>query len=301
MEFFVGHKFARELKEGRLENSGKEHISIEVAGFVADYFEEDYEVLVRIMIGGPNPILRANAVRALGLVTFNAGLLKSLELCIETEKEQSVLRCAVDALTALKRAEATAVVVRMASSDSEISIYSLGSLAGLMDNREVVTLCRSILADSRDSGRICAVLQNVAVGSGRDLQADIVGFCRLGWWRDDAQVVAALVRVIQGSEDLDLALMLGRLESASTSEAISTLIRQAKAELQLRFRPKIIRDATMHKDDGLDYGPNAARLHKKYGLLLEDDYLRQVLENLYAKVKIRGMKPRRSLGATAGR
>ena len=293
MEFFVGHKLAREIKEGKLDSFALP-VSPEVAGFVADYFEEDFETLVRLMVGHSDSTVRANAARALGLVSFDTTIVNAFARCLQTESEEdpTVQRCLVDSLVGLKRSEATKVVIdRCSFMRDECSAYCLDALGVSAGDEEVISLYRSILAECQDARHVQPVLRNIAAHNLPALQADALRFCRAGWWRNDEQVISAVLLVIQATRDLELALMLEKLEMlGSRSEATAALLTQAKAVLQRRFQSDIGRDALEHKAAGLDRDATGHRIRRKYRFLVDETHLRGILENLYPRARRHGTR-----------
>jgi hypothetical protein len=255
--------------------------------------------LIRYLLGHQDPIVRANCAMALGCSGYNIEISTALSLSIKTDKNNSVRFCAVDALSSYKHKGATQELIFLAQEEGDFGIYCLKSLVNIMDDSDVLQLCRNILLHPMDAARVRVVLENIERANCAELIQEVIIFVRSRWWERDWDITRALISSIQTIANLTLAKTLEMIEKSDVVNTdLTSFIEQTKHELGVRFRPDIERDARDHKEARTSYGKNEGKLRSKYGFLIDEGHLRKILGTLYPPPVVK--KKRRIKGKIKG-
>jgi len=292
MEFFVAFKLAKEFKANALTNFSTRELSIEVAGFFANYFEFEDELglIIRSLLGSAESVVRCNCALVLGRAGYNPETFSALALAIKTDKDQGVRLRAVDALCSFKEKNAILEIVRLAVAEDEIGLYSLRCLAPFMDDPDVEELCRRVLNSRQNNLRVRTVLENIDRARNNTLIPELVSFCKSGFWKKDTDLARALVGAIDASKDLNLILELERIERATTNSETAILIKQVKHDLVERFKGEVEQQARLLKTKGWTRPRNESSIRRKFRFLVDDPHFQQIIDGLYS-VRIKSKRP----------
>lgn len=294
MEFFVAFKLAKEMKANRLDNFSKRELSIEIAGFLANYFEDELEIIIRHLIGSEDSTIRANCSMILGCSGYSQEIFTALSLAIKTDKDQNVKYRAVDALSSFNEKESILELVSLTTEVGDFGGYCLRCLAPYLHDPDVLELSRRILLNPQDVLRTRIILENIERTKNRNLNKELLIFCHSKWWERDSEVTRTLISAIEVTEDLSLIMMLELIENSKTiNHEIITFIKKIKHDLAVRYRSQIEKEAIGAKSEGLTRPRNEGRLRKKYGFLVDQERIGELMKGLYS-VEIKGRQVGRS-------
>lgn len=282
MEFFVGVRLARQVKEEHLDQFGGTELTYEVAGFFSSYFETDWMQLVRMLIGGSTVICRSNSALALGCMRFNEKVRDAIVLALDTELSPLVQERIVDALAEFGDDDSIFAIAKKAIEGGDLGIYCLRSLGGFQDKPHVQRVFVDILSESSDPDRVCTVLSSISRQASDIFRQPIITLASKEWRKEYLDVTASLLAAIEAIADVSFALSVTKfmMQEAMVGPH-KVFAAQVRDELSKRARIDIEDMARKNKLKGLNYGDNRTSLKKSFGYLLLDDHLGELLSTLY--------------------
>lgn len=302
MEFFVAFKLAQELKANQVNAFARRELTFEIAGFFANYFESDYDILVRLLIGADEPTVRTNAAVVLGCFAPTDDILSALLLAIKTERDSHVRMRIVDALSQTKREEVIPELLNLAGESGELGLHSLRRIGEYIAHPAVIALCQSILADASIPSRVRVVLEHIARWNNKSLVPELCVFVDQNSWLDDRGITRAMVTAIQTIGGLELGRRLEtiakNLRARDHEDELLPQVQLAINELQSRYRLDVENEVKALKKSGLIYRNAEGAVHGKYGCLVDDNHLRRILDEVYGIPRSRTRQVQR---ATDGR
>lgn len=89
-EFFVASNLAKQIKSRQLEKFEEKVYSKEICGFIANYFENEFDMLIGYLFSSTSTYGRCNACSILTNLSHNASVEKALLLAFDTERNVDV-------------------------------------------------------------------------------------------------------------------------------------------------------------------------------------------------------------------
>ncbi len=292
MEYFTAFRLAKEVKSKLYENISRKSLSIEVANFFSNYFEGEAEVLIRGLMGNPNPIARSNFALSLGCLELNATILNALSLAIEMDSSVLVKQTSIDALTLRNNEIAVDRLIRFATADNDLAIYCIRKLTPFGKNEKIISFLRGVLRASTVSEKISASIDVVYKAAVLELLDDLHNFIHLLKWRGNYKVIESLITAINEITDLSLALELWTIEKNVVEGDLLAYIQNVKMNLKQKFSSQVERDAKDNKSNGANYRSNQKMIRQKYSYLIDDSHLLSLFSQLYPPQKVKN-KPNR--------
>lgn len=304
MEFFVGARLARKVKQGETDELQERQLPPEIAGFMANYFESDWEVLLRQMIGESEAIARANCALILGELPRRPQVQDALLLALDAETDELAKESLVRALLRSEEERGIDKVVSLALQSDQFSAFCVEELGVHIRHPSVISVYQRVLENEyRES--VLGVLKSIERHSATMLRDDIRRMLDNKWWKKDTQLVAAMFRVIDSIADTDLAVgAASLLGDDQLDKDIENLARTVRESLGQRVR----RDIQLHcrelHDSKLPYPKTEGRVRRRFGLLIDDVHLKTTLTKLYGAseaAKAEGSKGSASGGSRGAR
>lgn len=284
MEYFVAYRLAQEVKSANYKHFSRQLLTIEVASFFANYFDEEVDYLVRGLLSDIESTSRANFALAIGCLPFSQIAYNALVIAIRTDKNSLVQHYSIDALSMFREESVAIELINLVKEQNHYSNHCLKKLAPFgFNSPQVFEFFKIILTTSENKEHICIVLENIAQIQCEQLMDDIKMFIdKKEMWKHNMEIVRALTKAIQAIADLSLAMRIKVLEERVTNQPLLTFIEESKVELRTKFRNNINEDARNNKAQGaLNRRSNATQIYQKYDFLVDAAYLNNVLDQLY--------------------
>lgn len=284
MEFFVGRRLAEEVKSSKLDSFSKRTLTFEVAGFFANYFDDESALLIRGVLREPVAVVRANFALALGRLALQDRIVRTLVVAVETDTDEVVRRSAIDALALFHDEAVIEQLAVFGARQDEVGLHCLQSLRPHFRSSKVLELFSQVLRSDYDPMRILAVLDNIAETRIEHLNAEVLSLGASEKWKHEGGLSLALIRVILTQASLSLALLLRDIERHALNAEVRQAVEQAKTELRPRFAAQVERDARDNFSGGTNsYRKNEGLLRAKYDFLIDDETLKRILDQFYSK------------------
>ena len=287
MEFFMGLRLAKEVKNNNLKNISKKLLSFEITSFFINYFEDDSDVLIRGLLGSSKEYARANFASALGQLNFNDTSFNSLMIAIKTDKSDIVKYCAIDSLFLFSEDIVKEELVKLASQENELGNYCLKNLGVFYEYSPVIELFKKILETEQETERISMILDNIKSYEIVNLLDDLKIFVNKDVWKQDENIKMSLAYAIQSIADLSLAKQIDTIKHSGLTDKNIILIDEIINELKVKFLRMVENEARENKSSGVKRKQNEGKLHNKYGILVDSVQLKTLMEQLYPTAKIK--------------
>jgi hypothetical protein len=282
MEFFVGYKIAKSVKEHSYEDLEKCALSFEVAGFFANYFDNDWSILIRLLLGNDSQICRSNCALALSCLNYNAQIQDALILSFKTDKSVNVKKYIIDGLEKFKKPEGKELILKASKDDSDLGNHCLNALASFLSEEDVAEYFQEILNVSRNEVKAKIVLDSISRKGVINFRTPILNFIHQNWWHGNNDIVRSLIDVLLIVADLDFAINIDSFFTKYPfSVEVKAIARQAEDELSIRFQSNVRESAEENKRRGLSYKKNEGKIRGFFKYLVKDDFLKSVLKSLY--------------------
>ena len=145
MEFFIGLRFSKDIKSNDFQRFSKKEISIEVAGFIKNYFDKEPNVIIRGLFKGSTPIERINYAKILSTYEYNDTILNALLMAIKTDESKPVKEAAVTAISSFEQDLVVNEIIALSQGEDDFSVFCLGRLEAFSTNGKVISFLRKIL------------------------------------------------------------------------------------------------------------------------------------------------------------
>ncbi|MEJ0020733.1 MAG: restriction endonuclease [Acetobacteraceae bacterium] len=307
-EYFLAIRLARQVKEKDTREFAQREITSEIAGFFASFFESDWLVLVRLMLGDNVELCRVNAAVSLGRLPWMPQIHDAMLLGLKTEQSTKVLIRISDALSISGREDAIVELVNLARGAGGLALHCLRNLAGHVNQSAVAALFRDILEGERDPERVCVAIE-AARGTIGPFQRSVSDLLKANWWKAHEAVVSRLLEYASEVVDLAFAKLFEELLARRrTSETSDSQRRHALQALQLTFRARvesrvreIRKESSGRRNREDDPGGRKACegiVRREFGFLIDDDQLTAVLDRTFlgTAIRITGRRSRRGMG-----
>lgn len=294
MEFFVASHLASLVKENKLDKFSRVQFSKEVAGFFANYFESDVDLLLKYLVRGHTSTIRANIALSIGQLQFSERLQNALLLALTTENKQNVLFAIIDAIIAFETSLGIHHIVKAAHRLPSCTVYCVNALSHYTKNEEVRHLIHTLLKTNKDRSTVIPALIVIAKNNVTELIGSLNGLLVRSWWHSDDEVAVEVIRAVDSIGDSSSALKLMELSDedrilkdrqGEDSERIENpykpIFNAACESLTKRFSPEVSKLANLNFSKGLSYKKNEGKIRRVFGFFVDDDNLKAQLRNLY--------------------
>ena len=284
LEFFVGRKFAQQIKGNLTAEFGRREISTEIASFVACYFETDWRLLVMLIMGRSADFLCLNAIGVAAHLRPNAELQNTIELAISLHSSnRALMRRLIDCLALWKSQRSIEVLLTLTSKECLERAYAVRQLRGFLDVGVVIDKITAIIRDEADDDVVTAAIDVIVPDQARYFGNLILNRIRGDGWKHSKELDIALLSYVQNSADLELAMLCEAYLNTPRDHFVSDYARKAINELRQRYVSQIEHDVRQNFYDGKDRRENARIIRKKYQYLVEEEKLSGLLKFHYAK------------------
>ena len=305
MEFFVASHLASLVKENKLDKFSEVKFTKEIAGFFANYFERDVDLLLQLLVRGQIPTIRSNVALSIGQLPFSERLQNALLLALTTENEEDVRFAIIDAILSFGTAIGIRHIVDIAYRVPTCTSYCINALSPFAENDEVLDLIKIALTNLEERKAAIAALSVIDKNRISSLQDDLHIFINKSWWHPDNNIVTEAIRAVDSIGGLRTALKLAALadkklilknnqrgDNQEDDNPNRSIFTAACESLTKRFAPEVEKMARVNWTKGYSYPKNEGAIRGQFGNFINDNNLRYLLKTLYEIDKTRIKKNR---------
>lgn len=283
MEFFVASRLAQKIKKADVGELKSRYLPPEVAGFMAHYFESDWEVLLPLMIRNEHAMVRANCASILGELPRGPRLQEAFLVALDEEKEEVVQRSLVRALLISNDDRGVDKIVSRSLQGDSFSAFCVEELGAYLDRTNVQEIYSSVL-DGEHSGSVVGALRSIERYSAQMLRDPIGRLVLKEWWRYDINIVTTMHRTIDAIADTELSVIFAPLLAVDHEDQdIGKLARALRDSLSQRVRRDVESYCRELHRSNHTYPQNRGKVQGKFGVLIDDEHLTLTLNQLYTE------------------
>lgn len=293
MEYFVASRMAKAIKDGDFSQLAAGELTIEIASFIACYFEHDSEILIRTLMGHRQPGVRRNVATILGYIPRNPRLRNTLLVALDAEGETMVQFTIVNSLMLEADEVILEHVVGIAEQRNSLGAHCIEQLGGFVDEPIVFELLNRVLRGSSRE-HVIGALRAVQASAPSTLNEPLQIFFQSEWWRGDRELERAGLGALQVTSDLKVALAAEYLvHAAFLPDPLKTVARSVKQRLQLSAQPEI--DAIIQRKvtEGLSYTKIRGYVSRTFRYLADDEHVKSSIKQYISAIPSRNRKGRK--------
>lgn len=291
LEYFVSLKLAKEVKENNFNNFSIDILTIEIASFFSDYFEDETEFIRINILRNIDKIARANFSLVAGFLKYSDNLLRTLLDAIEIDEYEIVKLNAIDSLSNLSHINSINELVKLSYQEGKVGQYSLKVLSAHSNINTVIDRMKEVLISDKDTEKVTIGLECLNPIHDEEIDSALLDFTKLKWWTKSESIVISYINIVLNRKVLELVLYVDILHNINkNSKRIDKYIENAKLELSKKFSAEILKEAQINKERGISHRANHKMVNGKYKFLASTELIHQQITVLYSVKKITGRK-----------
>lgn len=271
MEFFIALKFSKDIKSNNFKQFSKKEISIEIAGFIKNYFDKEPNVIIRGLFKGSSHIERVNYAKILSLYEYSDTILNALLMSIKTDESKLVKEAAVTSISSFEQDLVVNELIALSQSGDEFGLFCLSHLENFGTDIKVVNYFRKILKTSEKDAnidRLTIVTKIIGKKKIDTLVNDLKLLLRETNLRFlPSHMKYAILNVADVFFDVELAKIAKEFFDEAQDNDLKSYCGRVIGRLKVKLREKISDDITALKGMNTPYQECVSILNEKYSFM----------------------------------
>jgi hypothetical protein len=282
MEFFIALKFSKDIKSNDFKQFSKKEISIEIAGFIKNYFDKEPNIIIRGLFKGSSETERINYAKILGLYEYSDTTLNALLMAIKTDESKLVREAAVTSISSFEQELVINELIALSQSYDEFGLFCLSHLENFGHDIKIINYFRKILKDHNKDGDIARlIIVTRIIGKKKiealtnDLKLMLHEF-HLRFLPNDMKY--AILNVTDAFSDIELAKVAKEFFEDAQDNDLKSYCGSVIGRLKVKFRTKISDDIAALKGSNIDYRECTSIINDKYSFIYSYEELKSEIE-----------------------